>query len=192
MLNMSIGIGEHILRAAVVYVFLFLLLRFVGKKHVGELAPFDLLVLLILSETVQNAMVGDDKSLIGGLVSAATLIALAQAMSFLSWRSKRLERLIEGTPRSSSCVTATGTMTSWRVSTQILQFDRMIMAWHRSNEVSKRLDKLPGVGPALATALVASVADPKAFRSGRNFSAWIGLVPKQNSSGACRFKRRCP
>jgi transposase len=58
----------------------------------------------------------------------------------------------------------------------------MIMTWHRSNEVSKRLDKLPGVGPELATALVASVADPKAFRSGRG-SAWIGLVPKQHSSG---------
>jgi transposase len=66
---------------------------------------------------------------------------------------------------------------------QILNFDRQIMAWHRSNEASKRLDAIPGVGPALATALVASVADPKAFRSGRNFSAWIGLVPKQHSSG---------
>jgi transposase len=66
---------------------------------------------------------------------------------------------------------------------QILKFDRMITAWHRSNETSKRLDALPGVGPALATALVASVADPKAFRSGRDFSAWVGLVPKQNSSG---------
>src|SRR5258707_10899957 len=66
---------------------------------------------------------------------------------------------------------------------QILNFDRQIMAWHRSNEASKRLDEIPGVGPALATALVASVADPKAFRSGRNFSAWIGLVPKQHSSG---------
>jgi Transposase IS116/IS110/IS902 family len=66
---------------------------------------------------------------------------------------------------------------------QILEFDRMIIAWHRSNETSKRFDDIPGVGPALATALVASVADPKAFRSGRNFSAWIGLVPKQHSSG---------
>jgi transposase len=66
---------------------------------------------------------------------------------------------------------------------QILEFDRLIMAWHRSNETSKRLDDIPGVGPALATALVASVADPKAFRSGRDFSAWIGLVPKQRSSG---------
>jgi transposase len=66
---------------------------------------------------------------------------------------------------------------------QILEFDRMINTWHRSNETSKRLDEIPGVGPALATALVASVADPKAFRSGRDFSAWVGLVPKQRSSG---------
>ena len=66
---------------------------------------------------------------------------------------------------------------------QILEFDRRIMAWHRSNETSRRLDAVPGIGPALATALVASVPDPKAFRSGRNFSAWIGLVPKQHSSG---------
>ena len=66
---------------------------------------------------------------------------------------------------------------------QILEFDRRTMAWHRSNETSKRLDEIPGVGPALATALVASIADPKAFRSGRDFSAWIGLVPKQHSSG---------
>ena len=59
----------------------------------------------------------------------------------------------------------------------------MIMAWHRSNQTSKRLHYIPGVGPMLATALVASVADPRTFRSGRNFSAWIGLVPKQHSSG---------
>jgi transposase len=59
----------------------------------------------------------------------------------------------------------------------------MIMALYRSNETSRRLHYIPGVGPLLATALVASVADPGAFRSGRNFSAWIGLVPKQHSSG---------
>ena len=66
---------------------------------------------------------------------------------------------------------------------QILEFDRRILAWHRSNETSKRLDEIPDVGPVLATALVASVANPRAFRSGRDFSAWVGLVPKQNSSG---------
>jgi transposase len=81
-----------------------------------------------------------------------------------------------------ACVAALGAQLRM-LKTQILEFDRRIMAWHRSNETSQRLDEIPGVGPALATALVASVADPKAFRSARDFSAWIGLVPKQHSSG---------
>jgi transposase len=81
-----------------------------------------------------------------------------------------------------ACLAALGAQLR-RLKEQILEFDRMIMAWHRSSETSRRLDELPGVGPALATALVASVADPKAFRSGRDFSAWVGLVPKQHSSG---------
>src|SRR5215470_17577280 len=81
-----------------------------------------------------------------------------------------------------ACIAALGAQLR-ALKAQILEFDRRITAWHRSNEASKRLDQIPGVGPALATALVATVADPKAFRSGRDFSAWIGLVPKQNSSG---------
>jgi transposase len=81
-----------------------------------------------------------------------------------------------------ACLTALGSqLRSLKV--QILEFDRRIIAWHRSNATSKRLDAIPGVGPALATALVASIAEPEAFRSGRDFSAWVGLVPKQNSSG---------
>ena len=81
-----------------------------------------------------------------------------------------------------ACVVALGAQLRM-LKAQILEFDRMINAWHRSNKTSKELDEIPGVGPALATALVAGVADPKAFRSGRDFSAWIGLVPKQHSSG---------
>jgi transposase len=81
-----------------------------------------------------------------------------------------------------ACVAALGAQLRM-LKARILEFDRLIMAWHRSNATSKRLDDIPGVGPALATALVASVADPRAFRSGRDFSAWIGLVPKQHSSG---------
>jgi transposase len=80
-----------------------------------------------------------------------------------------------------ACVAALGTPLL-ALKAQILAFDRHIMAWHRSNETSKRLDAIPDVGPALATALVRA-GDPKAFRSGRDFSAWIGLVPKQNASG---------
>ena len=81
-----------------------------------------------------------------------------------------------------ACLAALGTQLRG-LKERILEFDRMIMAWHRRNETSRRLHYIPGVGPLLATALVANVADPGAFRSGRNFSAWIGLVPKQHSSG---------
>jgi transposase len=81
-----------------------------------------------------------------------------------------------------ACLAALGAQLR-RLKEQILEFDRMIRAWHRSNEMSLRLDDCPGIGPVLATALAATVADPKAFRSGRNFSAWIGIVPKQHSSG---------
>jgi transposase len=69
------------------------------------------------------------------------------------------------------------------VNEQILASDRCIIACARSTEVGRRLMEIPGVGPLLASALVATVADPKAFRSGRNLAAWIGLVPRQNSSG---------
>jgi transposase len=80
------------------------------------------------------------------------------------------------------CVSALGAQLKV-LKAQILALDHQIMAWHRSNATSKRLDDIPGVGPALATALVASVGEPNAFRSGRDFSAGIGLVPRQRSSG---------
>jgi transposase len=73
-----------------------------------------------------------------------------------------------------ACVAALGAQLRM-LKAQILEFDRRILASHRSNETSRRLD----AGPALATALVASVANPRAFRSGRNFSAWIGLEARQ-------------
>src|SRR5471030_154110 len=69
------------------------------------------------------------------------------------------------------------------VNEQILETDRRIRTSARSTDVGRRLMEIPGVGPLLASALVASVADPTAFKTGRNLAAWVGLVPKQNSSG---------
>lgn len=69
------------------------------------------------------------------------------------------------------------------VNRQALETDRLILASVRASEISRRLMAVPGVGPVLASAVVASVPDPHAFRSGRNLAAWIGLVPRQNSSG---------
>jgi transposase len=61
--------------------------------------------------------------------------------------------------------------------------ERRIHAWHKSNEVSRRLETIPGIGPIIATALAASITDPSVFRSGRELAAWIGLVPRQSSTG---------
>ena len=66
---------------------------------------------------------------------------------------------------------------------EIAAVDKRIHAWHRSCEESRRLEEIPGIGPIVATALVAEIGDWKQFRSGRNLAAWIGLVPKQHSTG---------
>lgn len=95
----SVGVFELILRGVIVYLALFALLRFIGKKHVGELSPFDLVVLLIISETVDGSLIGDDKSLTGGLISAATLVAVVQLVGYLTWRFRPVERFVDGKPR---------------------------------------------------------------------------------------------
>jgi len=69
------------------------------------------------------------------------------------------------------------------IAAEIAAIDERIHAWHRSCEESRRLEEIPGIGPIVATALIAEVGDWKAFSSGRNLAAWIGLVPKQHSTG---------
>ncbi len=69
------------------------------------------------------------------------------------------------------------------VEKRIGRIDAEILAWHRANPASQRLAKIPGVGPLIASAIVATVADASVFRSGREFAAWLGLVPRQKSTG---------
>jgi transposase len=66
---------------------------------------------------------------------------------------------------------------------QVKEFEQEIIAWHRGSELSRKLEKIPGIGPLAASALVASIADARSFKNGRQVSAWLGLVPRQNSSG---------
>lgn len=70
-----------------------------------------------------------------------------------------------------------------QIQAEITAIEQHIHTWHRSSDVSRRLAEIPGIGPIVATALVASISDSAAFRSGRDMAAWIGLVPKQSSSG---------
>jgi uncharacterized membrane protein YcaP (DUF421 family) len=89
---------HFVIRALVVYSFLLLLLRFTGKRQVGQLAPFDLVLLLVLSNAVQNSMNGGDNSITGGLISATTLVGLNWLVGWATFRSKKFEALIEGRP----------------------------------------------------------------------------------------------
>jgi uncharacterized membrane protein YcaP (DUF421 family) len=89
---------ELIVRGTVIYLALFLIFRLSGKRQVGQLTPFDLVLLLIISNAVQNAMVGPDTSLVGGLIVAIVLVAWNRVLGFLSARSHRLEKVIEGRP----------------------------------------------------------------------------------------------
>jgi uncharacterized membrane protein YcaP (DUF421 family) len=99
MFNLTSGVGELILRATIVYIFLFVAFRLGGKKHIGEMTPFDFVVLLILSEAVNGALLGEEKSITGGLISAATLLTLVHAVNYVTWRNKKVERLFEGVPK---------------------------------------------------------------------------------------------
>jgi uncharacterized membrane protein YcaP (DUF421 family) len=98
MWTLSVAWWELILRSLIVYAFLLALLRITGKRQVGQLAPFDLVLLLVLSNAVQNAMNGGDNSVIGGIISAATLVTLNFFVGYVTYRNKRLEVLIEGQP----------------------------------------------------------------------------------------------
>jgi uncharacterized membrane protein YcaP (DUF421 family) len=99
MWNIAVPVWELIVRAGAVYAFLLVLLRVTGKRQIGQLAPFDLVLLLVLSNAVQNSMNGGDNSLVGGLISAATLVALNYGVSYATFRSKKLEALVEGRPQ---------------------------------------------------------------------------------------------
>ena len=99
MWTMTVPWWELIVRSMIIYVFLLVLIRVTGKRQVGQLAPFDLILLLVLSNAVQNAMNGGDNSVQAGLISALTLVTLNYGIGYATYRSKRLEALIEGRPQ---------------------------------------------------------------------------------------------
>jgi uncharacterized membrane protein YcaP (DUF421 family) len=99
MLNIAVPWWELVFRSLVVYGFLLALLRLTGKRQVGQLAPFDLVLLLVLSNSVQNSMNAGDSSLVGGLISASTLVGLNYLVGLVTYRSKRLEAIVEGHPQ---------------------------------------------------------------------------------------------
>jgi len=94
----EISVWEKIIRSAAIYVFILLAFRFTGKRQVGQLTPFDLVVLLLISNVVQNAVIGPDNSLTGGMIGAVTILVLNYLVVELSYRFKGVRRVLEAQP----------------------------------------------------------------------------------------------
>ncbi len=99
MWNLAVPWWEFVVRGIVVYAFLLALLRITGKRQVGQLSPFDLVLLLVLSNAVQNSMNAGDNSLVGGLISASTLVFLNYLVGLATFRNKTIEAIVEGRPQ---------------------------------------------------------------------------------------------
>ncbi len=97
----SLGVSweERVVRAVIVYAFLLVAIRIFGRRELGQLTAFDLIVLLTLSNILQNAMIGNDNSLTGGVIGAAMLLSANLVVAFLVFRSRGAERVVEGEPR---------------------------------------------------------------------------------------------
>jgi uncharacterized membrane protein YcaP (DUF421 family) len=98
MFALGVPLAEKILRPVLVYAFLIVALRLAGKRELAQLNPFDLVVLLTLSNTVQNAIIGNDNSLSGGLIGATTLLVVNYVLVRFVSRHESLERIVEGDP----------------------------------------------------------------------------------------------
>ena len=98
LLQMSMPWWEFVLRAVVVYVVLLAMIRLSGKRTMGQFTSFDMLLIVLLGNAVQNALLGTDTSMAGGLLLAATLMTLNWMVGFVTARSQRVERLLEGEP----------------------------------------------------------------------------------------------
>ena len=126
--GLTLPLAEKILRPAVVYLALVILLRVFGKRELAQLNPFDLVVLLSLSNTVQNAIIGNDNSLTGGLVGAFTLLALNYLVVRFLFRHRRLDQVLEGKP---TVLIQDGRVVKKNLARELLSHSELMSVLHR-------------------------------------------------------------
>ena len=139
MFVLGLPVAEKILRPVVVYFFLVIGLRLAGKRELAQLNPFDLVVLLTLSNTVQNAIIGDDNSVTGGIIGAATLLVVNYLVVRFLYRHEKLDRIVEG----ESCVLIeNGKVLENQMTSEVLTLEELEAAAHKQglgglNEVER-------------------------------------------------------
>ena len=100
MWDLSSNWYELVFRTTIIYLSLFIMFKVWGKKHLGEMAAFDFILLLIMSEAVQNSLVDDDKSIQGGLIVVVTFMILSSIMNIISYHSRKAEHFLKGTRKA--------------------------------------------------------------------------------------------
>jgi len=128
MFVLALPVAEKILRPVIVYAFLIFGLRLAGKRELAQLNPFDLVVLLTLSNTVQNAIIGDDNSVTGGLIGAATLLVLNYVVVRFLYNHEKLDRIIEG---DSDVLIADGVVLMDRLKEELITPSELEAAAHK-------------------------------------------------------------
>jgi uncharacterized membrane protein YcaP (DUF421 family) len=121
-------VAEKMLRPIAIYFFLVLVLRVFGKRELAQLNPFDLVVLLSLSNTVQNAIIGNDNSLSGGLIGALTLLSVNYLVVRFLFRHRRLDQLFEGKP---TVLVENGKICKQGLSKELLTRAELVTVLHR-------------------------------------------------------------
>jgi len=128
MFVLALPVAEKILRPIVVYLFLVIGLRLAGKRELAQLNPFDLVVLLTLSNTVQNAIIGDDNSVTGGIIGAATLLLVNFLVVRFLFRHERLDRLVEG---EATVLIEHGRILEDKLAQEVLSLEELEAAAHK-------------------------------------------------------------
>jgi len=133
MFVLGLPLLEKVLRPVIVYLFLVVALRLAGKRELAQLNPFDLVVLLTLSNTVQNAIIGDDNTVTGGLIGATTLLGLNYVVVRFLYGHQRVDRLVEGDP---DVLVADGKIKPARLKEELITISELEAAAHRQGFAS--------------------------------------------------------
>jgi uncharacterized membrane protein YcaP (DUF421 family) len=157
----ALPVAEKILRPIVVYFFLVIGLRLAGKRELAQLNPFDLVVLLTLSNTVQNAIIGDDNSVTGGIIGAATLLLVNYLVVRFLFRHEKLDRLIEG---EATVLIEHGKILKARLTKEVLSVQELEAAAHKQGFGSLREVDYATLDPSGTICFIAKQPAPEEVR----------------------------
>ena len=161
MFALGLPVAEKILRPILVYAFLVVGLRLAGKRELAQLNPFDLVVLLTLSNTVQNAIIGDDNSVTGGIIGAATLLLVNYLVVRFLYRHEKLDRLVEG---DATVLIENGKILKRNLAKEVLTREELVAAAHKQGFGSLEEIDRATLDPSGAICFVARKPAPEESR----------------------------